>query len=50
LLAGCGPEGCSEVLMQAHGFDVEQLVELVRAGLAVASAWSQAGTRRKSRV
>jgi hypothetical protein len=34
LLAGCGPEGCSEHVMFAHGFTTEQLVELVRSGLA----------------
>jgi hypothetical protein len=36
LLPGCGPEGCSEAIMGAHGFSVEQMVELVRAGLATA--------------
>jgi hypothetical protein len=34
LLAGCGPEGCSEHVLRAHGFTVEQLAELVRSGLA----------------
>ena len=38
LLAGCGPEGCSEALMIAHGFTIEEMVELVRAGLASATA------------
>jgi hypothetical protein len=38
LLAGCGTEGCTEALMVAHGFTVEQMVELVRAGLATAAA------------
>jgi hypothetical protein len=38
LLAGCGPEGCAEAVMRAHGFAVEQLVELVRAGLATVTA------------
>ena len=37
LLAGCGPEGCSEAVMKAHGFTTEQLVELVRSGLASAT-------------
>jgi hypothetical protein len=36
LLAGCGVEGCSE-LLRAHEFTVEQMVELVRAGLASAT-------------
>ena len=37
LLASCGVEGCSEAVMRAHGFTTEQLVELVRAGLASAT-------------
>jgi hypothetical protein len=37
LLAGCGPDGCTEALMLAHGFTTKQMVELVRAGLATAS-------------
>jgi hypothetical protein len=36
LLAGCGPEGCTEAIMKAHGFAVEQMIELVRVGLAAA--------------
>ncbi len=38
LLAGCGAEGCAEALMLAQGFTVEQMVELVSAGLATAKA------------
>jgi hypothetical protein len=34
LLASCPQEGCTEALMLAHGFTVERMVELVRAGLA----------------
>ena len=37
LQAGCGPEGCSEHVLRAHGFTTEQMVELVRAGLASAT-------------
>jgi hypothetical protein len=37
LLASAGVEGCSEAVMKAHGFTTEQLVELVRAGLATAT-------------
>jgi hypothetical protein len=37
LLAGCGPEGCSEHVLRAHGFTTEQMVELVRAGLSSAT-------------
>ena len=32
------PEGTTEALMLAHGFTVERMVELVRAGLAIATA------------
>ena len=34
LLASCGVEGCTEAVLLAHGFTIEQMVELVRAGLA----------------
>jgi hypothetical protein len=37
LLSSCR-DGCTEALMIAHGFTVEQIVELVRAGLATATA------------
>jgi hypothetical protein len=37
LLASCR-DGCTEAIMLAHGFTVEQMVELVRAGLASATA------------
>jgi hypothetical protein len=37
LLASC-PDGCTEAIMLAHGFTVEQMVELVRAGLATTKA------------
>jgi hypothetical protein len=31
-------DGCTEATMLAHGFSVEQTVELVRAGLATTTA------------
>ena len=34
LLLVCGHEGCSEHVLRAHGFTIDQLAELVRAGLA----------------
>jgi hypothetical protein len=37
LLASCR-DGCTEAIMLAHGFTVPQMVELVRAGLATATA------------
>jgi hypothetical protein len=36
LLADCPHQGITEAVILAHGFTVEQLVELVRAGLATA--------------
>jgi len=37
LLASCR-DGCTEAMMLAHGFTIEQMVELVHAGLATATA------------
>ena len=37
--------GCTEAVMLAHGFTVEQMVELVRAGLAEAERVIAAGWR-----
>jgi hypothetical protein len=37
LLASCR-DGCTEAIMIAHGFTVAQMVELVNAGLATATA------------
>jgi hypothetical protein len=37
LLASCR-EGCTEAIMLAHRFTIPQMVELVRAGLATATA------------
>jgi hypothetical protein len=37
LLASCN-DGCTEAIMLAHGFTIPQMAELVRAGLATASA------------
>jgi hypothetical protein len=37
LLASCR-DGCAEAIMLAHGFTVAQIVELVRDGLATATA------------
>jgi hypothetical protein len=36
LLASCPKEGCTQAILLAHGFTVEQMVTLVRAGLATA--------------
>jgi hypothetical protein len=37
LLASCR-DGCTEAIMLAHGFSIEQMVELVNAGLVTATA------------
>jgi hypothetical protein len=37
LLASCR-DGCTEAMMLAHGFKTEMVVELLRAGLATATA------------
>ena len=36
LIADCDPNGMPEAIMQAHGFTIDDLVELVRSGLAAA--------------
>jgi hypothetical protein len=37
LVASCH-DGCTEAIMLAHWFTIEQMVELVQAGLATATA------------
>jgi hypothetical protein len=37
LLADCGHEGCTEAVLLANGVTVEQMIEIVRAGLATAT-------------
>jgi hypothetical protein len=37
LLASCG-DGCTEAILLAHGSTAEQMVELIRAGFATATA------------
>jgi hypothetical protein len=50
LLAGCPQEGCTQPILVAHGFTVEQMVELVRAGLATATAQRVKAGRDKMEV
>jgi hypothetical protein len=38
LLDGCGAEGCTKAMLRAHGFATSEIVELVRGGLATATA------------
>jgi hypothetical protein len=45
LLASC-PDGCAEGVMLAHGFTIDFMVELVRSGLANATAERNPGAAR----
>ena len=38
LLAGFGDEGCTKAILRAQGFATAEIVELVRGGLATATA------------
>jgi hypothetical protein len=49
LLASCR-NGCTEAMMLAHGFTVPQMVELLRAGLATATAERVVAGRRTIEV
>jgi hypothetical protein len=49
LLASCR-DGCTEAIMLAHGFTVPQMVELVRSGLATATAERVVAGSRKIEV
>jgi hypothetical protein len=46
LLASC----CTEAIMLAHGFTTEQVVDLVRAGLATATAERVVAGKRKLEI
>jgi hypothetical protein len=50
LLAGCGPEGCAEAVLKAHGFTTDQLAEVVRAGLATATSQDVRAGRERMEV
>jgi hypothetical protein len=41
------PDGATEAIMRAHGFTTEQMVDLVRAGLATANTERVVAGRRK---
>jgi hypothetical protein len=34
VLAGCGAEGCTEVVMLANGIDLDSMVQIILEGLA----------------
>jgi hypothetical protein len=50
LLAGCDGTGCPEGLMIAHGFSIDDMVALVRGGLATAHAEIIVAGKRKLEV
>ena len=50
LLAGCGREGCTEAILHAHGFATADIVELVHAKLATATAERIVAASRKMEV
>jgi hypothetical protein len=50
LLAGSPQEGCTDVIMIAHGFTVDQMVELVREGLVSATAQRVKAGRERMEV
>jgi hypothetical protein len=37
-LLAASPDGCTEGIMRAHGFSIDFMVDLVRSGLATATA------------
>jgi hypothetical protein len=49
-LLAASRDGCTEALMLAHGFTIPQMVELVRAGLATATAERVVAGSRKLEV
>ena len=50
LLDGCGAEGCTDAVLHAHGFATGDIVELVRGGLATATAERVVAGSRKFEV
>jgi hypothetical protein len=46
-LLAASPDSCTEAIMLAHGFTVEQMVELVHARLATATAERMVARSRK---
>lgn len=49
-LLASSPEGCAEAILAAHGVTVEQMVELVRGGVASATAERVVAGSRKLEV
>jgi hypothetical protein len=49
-LLAASRDGCTEAIMLAHGFTIEDMVELVHAGLATATAERVVAGSRKLEV
>jgi hypothetical protein len=49
-LLAASRDGCTEAIMLAHGFTLEQMVELVNAGLATVTAQHIVAGRNKHEV
>jgi hypothetical protein len=50
LLAGCGEEGCTKAILRANGFATAEIVELVRGGLAMATAEHEVAGGREHEI
>jgi hypothetical protein len=50
LLNGCGAEGCTKAILRANGFATAEIVELVRGGLAMATAEHEVAGGREHEV
>jgi hypothetical protein len=50
LLDGCGAEGCTKAILRANGFATAEIVELVRGGLATATAEHEVAGGREHEV
>jgi hypothetical protein len=50
LLADCPHEGCAQAVMHANGVSIEQMVELVRAGLVTATPHRVTAGRHKMEI
>jgi hypothetical protein len=50
LLAGRGEEGCTKAILRANGFATAEIVELVRGGLATATAEHEVAGGREHEV
>ena len=47
LLASCRDDGCTEAIMVAHGFTIDFLADMVRAGIAAAKVERVAASGRR---